>query len=172
MSPFKQIHVAGPNESGNVVSTSFETPSAIPDHDYHDAPIVVMQTTDYASDTVSNIPEIEFSTSAPAVATFLSTQFDVGGIDANATIEGDAESDKITVDVRDPDHTGSYGFDGSALVLQNWSAADLFEIKLYSSVIPESAHVFVDGTSGNDLVYLTGNFTSNVLIDGKGGTNK
>ena len=146
--------------------------SPVPANQIVDQDIVVTQTTNYSNYSLVDDPGITFQTAAASTATFLATQFNnPGHIDPNATITGDSNADTIAVAVNTPLFDGGWGFDGSQLQLANWSGSDKFDINVVSADVPDSAHLEVNGTSGNDIISLGAGFNSNDAINGEGGSN-
>jgi hypothetical protein len=100
------------------------------------ATLVVTGTHDYRNETLTNITEIAFVTTADATATFSASQFGFGGIANNVAITGDAFANRIQVIM--PGSPGSDFFSAAAWTFNNW--------------VPTSDAVVLDGSAGNDTI--------------------
>jgi len=143
-------------------------------------PILVASTTNYESDTMSEVPSITFDTRSPATAKFLADQFGEGKISQTATITGDGNADKVHVDLGT-----QHDFFGDGLQFSNWSAQDAFVIDATSdgsdTIVGTSVNDTIvalggendaiNGGGGNDTIEMGANFDDTASIEGGGGVN-
>ena len=154
--------------------------AAIPDPTIVSGPIFVTGTTNYESDTMSQVPSIAFDTRSPATASFLADQFGEGKISQTATITGDGSGDVVHVDM-----ATSHTFFGNGLNFDNWTAQDSFVIDATSdggdTIVGTSVNDTIvamtgtgdaiNGGGGNDTIKMGGNFDDTASIQGGAGVN-
>jgi Ca2+-binding RTX toxin-like protein len=143
-------------------------------------PIIVTQTTNYESDTVSGVPSIAFETRAASTASFLADQFGEGKISQTATITGDGNADTVHVDLG-----ASHDFFGNGLSFVDWTPQDSFVIDgtadggdVIVGTNVNDTIVAMSGTgdainagAGNDKIEMGDNFDDTASIEGGTGTN-
>jgi Ca2+-binding RTX toxin-like protein len=113
------------------------------------ATLTVTQTRNYTGETLLDIDQILFNTTAAATATFASNQFGPGLISNNLGISGDGFANTIRVNL-----SAAGTFSAAGWALTQWSASD---------------RIIFGGTSGADTI--TGTAFNDTFIGGAGTDN-